>query len=1495
MDDEEAALLAELRAISAKSSASNRFHDESSEPYSSHFYDQQTQKPAPNAETLNDNTTSTTALEVQHENTQRDHHELTATPSDDTALVGEVRAIAEFTRRLSADAPHPLPEETVVVHHHHHLRNDDCHLEATTNNASTTTTPLTEPTPPPQTMLDHHHHLAGSFQSTIPSTFRGDRGGTAEDAELLAELRAIAAKSSSRFVSDNDDNEEKNNAMATSTEAAVFEEVNVTPKPTRTAAPSSSSSSSQKRAPTTRARGGLPPWKQAAAARQKSQVSVDVPVVSDSTLSSEANGGFHNVDGAETREQGSSTMSTESHRDTSQGGASGENTLDSNNTAAEQSAITTTEAISSGSNQELRSSHFPVGGFQASVPSTFTGTRGGAAEDAELLAELRAISMKSGSTGRFGNNNHDDSEATASDDVLQEPTRPPPPPNVASPPTAIVKGNIRSNKNLSTSKFRRPFATSTGARVSAAADDDQVQVTSSDPLDADSLVSAPRQELSAISNNDKSPKLPPWKRGNLQKAQQALKQKSDNEVMVPPTRESVEPEVPTAQEDQPLSIPAAALQPLLPSTFRGDRGGPAEDEELLAELRAISAKSSSSARFADGSANATEDTNGLSFENTQSQAPTTIRPSNAAGTSTATSDYAVTSKSRVVTKSASVPKCSTTTGDVERTKTSERPRLLPPWKRGKLKQPEEASGETIAVASNDQSERNTTSPGEVDPSLNAIGTGMSVKSALPSTFKGDRGGPAEDAELLAELRAISAKSGSLNRFSDDSTDAADHSPSQLVVSTQATSTVSRKPMTAFRGKRNDQTPNESNDNGTAGGGSLSSNPSVGFGASTSNAPDASTSVKSSQLAADSGITRDMLPTSISDKNWKIRKQSFDLLHALLSEIVGDQEGGADIDANSILAGLDKLVPGMLNDNNATALDSALQFALLYADNCIGAGSPEQAAAIATALTKGPAFAATRPSTVKLCPLLVLKLMEVGKEGASSVHSVTEVLLTHGLTSRKPKVVLTASSLVLDAAYAFGAANLPLAAVSMSASSILAHSNAKVRENGMKVIAEICRALGSKDPLKDVISEMKSAQASLLDSMLESQPEPAPIGTVLRSAKGSKLVSAADALAAFEAGTKELEARRFAARSEVNVLEEINKTDYNTQIKQQKWSEKVAALEMVITAGGEKPYKLKQPSSTVNYSALIGEMKKMVTHTHFAVAGKSMQVLSMLAEGVGEKLYPHLRPLLTPLLDLSKDKKRTQAVSSCLDSFFGNVLSFEHLLEDDDSIPSSVDERKQKNALVRATALEFLNRSVIRNAAAGPRGQLNPAQAGKIGVLTISKLNDSDATVRKAALELLRSLQSVELPNVNETIANIVEDLKISNPRVFKLVGGNSSVTESSRPTQSGTSSHAPAVANPSGTTASKTLPTRSEARAKVSTAAMTGSKPVAAEASKPVSQPSPIEDLSASARTSRSDDIPSLEDALARLSDLRLPSWDETEDNGGILAGLQCKSEIVRV
>jgi len=200
----------------------------------------------------------------------------------------------------------------------------------------------------------------------------------------------------------------------------------------------------------------------------------------------------------------------------------------------------------------------------------------------------------------------------------------------------------------------------------------------------------------------------------------------------------------------------------------------------------------------------------------------------------------------------------------------------------------------------------------------------------------------------------------------------------------------------------------------------------------------------------------------------------------------------------VLEGLDALVPSFVEDTNPATLDKALEFSILYAENCNRAGSPEHASSIASSLVNKNALS-SRPSSLKLALALSLKLMEVGSDGTSSLHAIVEVFLDKGLSAKKPKVVLASSSLIHDAMLEFGAVYLPLASLTTTLPKMLSHANAKVRERGVQIVAELCRVLGSKSAIQDVIDSMKKAQVSQLDSLLTEQPLPSEARTTRRAA------------------------------------------------------------------------------------------------------------------------------------------------------------------------------------------------------------------------------------------------------------------------------------------------------------------------------------------------------------------------------------------------------------
>ena len=98
-------------------------------------------------------------------------------------------------------------------------------------------------------------------------------------------------------------------------------------------------------------------------------------------------------------------------------------------------------------------------------------------------------------------------------------------------------------------------------------------------------------------------------------------------------------------------------------------------------------------------------------------------------------------------------------------------------------------------------------------------------------------------------------------------------------------------------------------------------------------------------------------------------------------------------------------------------------------------------------------------------------------------------LTEGLASKKPKVHHASLDATLDACSNFGAKFLPLSTLVSAAPKITLHSDGRVREKAVEILAEICRSFGSKDPIKSVVSTLKDTQQNQLDAMVESKPNP----------------------------------------------------------------------------------------------------------------------------------------------------------------------------------------------------------------------------------------------------------------------------------------------------------------------------------------------------------------------------------------------------------------------
>merc|ERR1740136_50149 len=406
--------------------------------------------------------------------------------------------------------------------------------------------------------------------------------------------------------------------------------------------------------------------------------------------------------------------------------------------------------------------------------------------------------------------------------------------------------------------------------------------------------------------------------------------------------------------------------------------------------------------------------------------------------------------------------------------------------------------------------------------------------------------------------------------------------------------------------------------------------------------------------------------------------------------------------------------------------------------------------------------------------------------------------------------------------------------------------------------------------------MKPSQVSDLDAMLETQAKPLPPTIGLRSHNSSSVASSVPSSEMGEilkAASQQEIAKKLAARKAVDVLSEIRQTDYASKMKLPKWSEKVGALDLLIKCGGVKPYKLCQPSASVDYNLVIQNLKQCLDHTHFAVKSKSMTALGMLAEGVGERMSYSLKPLVYTILELSKDKKVMKSSHSCLDSFFGNVIEFDNLLGEEDAINSAMD--KKTHPLVRKGALEFLGRCIERSDTAGPCGLMNVGAAKNIAKLCCEKLNDQDAGVRKEACNVLRVLFNYDDTKIRGATEHLIQGLEKTNPRVYKTL---------LQPTDD--------------TTSSPTSPTRKSSLPKTTNIKRAARSPSigrkgAGRNNKQSSKQKPVINLKPNNQSGdfavevNDGNLSSVEDSETFLSELGITNWDDAEDEGGILSGLK--------
>ena len=193
-------------------------------------------------------------------------------------------------------------------------------------------------------------------------------------------------------------------------------------------------------------------------------------------------------------------------------------------------------------------------------------------------------------------------------------------------------------------------------------------------------------------------------------------------------------------------------------------------------------------------------------------------------------------------------------------------------------------------------------------------------------------------------------------------------------------------------------------------------------------------------------------------------------------------------------------------------------------------------------------------------------------------------------------------------------------------------------------------------------------------------------------------------------------------------------------------------------------------------------------------------------------------------------------------------------------------------------MEFLSRCVVSSGTYGTCGTLTSQHAQDLCKIACEKLKDSYATTRNAATDVLITLLNSKDKAIVSTAEKVTSSLQSSNPRAFKTLA---LATKSGKPDASRNGASRPGTAPLKATSSQPNKPGATKVR------------PTTAPKSKTANVPSvPAKNAPSSGTADEKFDessLPSLDESIDCLSGLGIPQWGDDADDGGVLAGIQCK------
>lgn len=494
---------------------------------------------------------------------------------------------------------------------------------------------------------------------------------------------------------------------------------------------------------------------------------------------------------------------------------------------------------------------------------------------------------------------------------------------------------------------------------------------------------------------------------------------------------------------------------------------------------------------------------------------------------------------------------------------------------------------------------------------------------------------------------------------------------------------------------------------------------------------------------------------------------------------------------------------MTADSMAAAVDSALDSAIAFAE-AAPAGFMKQYAEKLTANVIDKAFGG-RPSTQQKGKALILKLIEV-----DDPLICTTFLLTK-LADKKPKIPPTCLEVIKEAVVAFGAKPFPIKEILAALPAVMNGVNGPAREAAMDLMLEISKWIGVA-PFHSLLESIRAVQKADFEKSVAERDAQGPAALIPTVWLRSQRPAPGTDMTALMSKAKEASDGRDYIE-DIDLNKKLRSTEYATLIVEEKWSEQLKALTLVIDILGPTP-KIK-PGCDVG--DVVAVCKGFLRQGHVQLQVSSLKIISLFCNGLRAEFAGTARSLCDSIVSKGKEKRLVPEVQATLSAMLKYCIGYESMSE-------YVNEQIA-NKKVPAHARIGLNEFVLQNATEVPdkfsNDSLKPLCEALAGCA-----EDPDPKVRETTASALAAVAVIvrQRGKAAGDSLKYLNGLELSAPRLFKKIQAGPGDASTATTT---------AASVPPAAASTATVPSRAAPSMKTDTAASKAS--VAASATEAVS------------------------------------------------------------